>query len=72
LKSRSNIVEPPDGIEEQCTIEAKTYVAYKLDINTIRRWLGHVSLSTTNIYAEIDLDEGEGAGQMRDRGRIKR
>lgn len=27
-----------------------------VDINTIRGWLGHVSLNTTNIYAEIDLD----------------
>ena len=26
-----------------------------VDINTIRAWLGHVSLETTNIYAEIDL-----------------
>lgn len=26
-----------------------------VDINTIRGWLGHVSLRTTNIYAEIDL-----------------
>lgn len=26
-----------------------------VDINTIRAWLGHVSLRTTNIYAEIDL-----------------
>jgi integrase/recombinase XerD len=26
-----------------------------VDINTIRAWLGHVSISTTNIYAEIDL-----------------
>jgi site-specific recombinase XerD len=26
-----------------------------VDINTIRAWLGHVSLSTTNIYTEIDL-----------------
>ena len=25
-------------------------------INTIRAWLGHVSLDTTNIYAEIDLE----------------
>jgi site-specific recombinase XerD len=25
------------------------------DINTIRGWLGHVSLDTTNVYAEIDL-----------------
>jgi len=27
-----------------------------VDINTIRAWLGHVSLDTTNIYAEMDLE----------------
>ncbi len=27
-----------------------------VDINTIRAWLGHVSINTTNVYAEIDLD----------------
>jgi hypothetical protein len=27
-----------------------------LTINTVRAWLGHVSLDTTNIYAEIDLE----------------
>ena len=27
-----------------------------VDINTVRAWLGHVSLDTTNIYAEIDLE----------------
>ena len=27
-----------------------------VDLNTIRAWLGHVSLDTTNIYAEIDLE----------------
>lgn len=27
-----------------------------VDINTIRAWLGHVSLTTTNVYAEIDLE----------------
>jgi integrase len=26
------------------------------DINTIRVWLGHVSLDTTNVYAEVDLE----------------
>src|SRR5881396_824954 len=26
-----------------------------VDINTIRAWLGHVSIDTTNVYAEIDL-----------------
>jgi len=25
-------------------------------INTIRAWLGHVSLNTTNIYVEVDLE----------------
>jgi site-specific recombinase XerD len=27
-----------------------------VDINTIRIWLGHVSLKTTNVYAECDLE----------------
>lgn len=27
-----------------------------IDINTIRAWLGHVSINTTNIYAEVDLE----------------
>jgi integrase/recombinase XerD len=27
-----------------------------VDINTIRGWLGHVLLDTTNVYAEIDLE----------------
>lgn len=26
-----------------------------VDINTIRAWLGHVSLATTNVYAQVDL-----------------
>ena len=25
-----------------------------VDINTIRGWLGHVSIDTTNVYAEVD------------------
>jgi site-specific recombinase XerD len=28
-----------------------------VDINTIRAWLGHVSIDTTNIYAEVDLQQ---------------
>ncbi|MBI3664349.1 MAG: tyrosine-type recombinase/integrase [Acidobacteria bacterium] len=27
-----------------------------VDINTIRAWLGHVSIETTNVYAEVDLE----------------
>ncbi len=34
-----------------------------VDINTIRAWLGHVSLATTNIYAEVDLRAKEEAMQ---------
>lgn len=32
-----------------------------VDINTIRAWLGHASINTTNIYAEIDLKMKEDA-----------
>ena len=27
-----------------------------MDINTICAWLGHASLATTNVYAEVDLE----------------
>ena len=27
-----------------------------VDINTIRAWLGHVCLDTTQVYAEVDLE----------------
>jgi integrase len=27
-----------------------------VDINTIRAWLGHVSIDTTNVYAEVHLE----------------
>jgi integrase/recombinase XerD len=27
-----------------------------VDINTTRAWLGHVSIDTTNVYAEVDLE----------------
>jgi integrase/recombinase XerD len=27
-----------------------------VDVNTIRAWLGHVSLDTTHVYAEVDLE----------------
>lgn len=27
-----------------------------VDINTIHAWLGHVSLNTTKMYAEVDLE----------------
>jgi hypothetical protein len=27
-----------------------------VDISTIRAWLGHVSIDTTNVYTEVDLE----------------
>ena len=27
-----------------------------MDIITIRAWLSHVSIDTTNVYAEVDLE----------------
>jgi len=39
-----------------------------VDINTIRAWLGHVSLSTTSIYAETDLETKKRALATLERG----
>jgi integrase/recombinase XerD len=46
-----------------------------VDINTIRAWLGHVSIDTTNIYAETDLEtkaKAVGLCEVREVGRRKR
>jgi integrase/recombinase XerD len=43
-----------------------------VDINTIRAWLGHVSLDTTNIYAETDLATKKRALATLARGRTRR
>lgn len=42
-----------------------------VDINTIRAWLGHVSIDTTSIYAETDLAAKKRALDTLDRGRSK-
>lgn len=42
-----------------------------VDINTIRAWLGHVSIDTTNIYAEVDLEMKAKALAACDTGGIK-
>ena len=39
-----------------------------VDLNTIRAWLGHVNLDTTNIYAEIDLETKAKAMALCDAG----
>ena len=43
----------PHSIRHTC---ATHLLRAGVDINTIRAWLGHVSLDTTNVYAEADLD----------------
>jgi len=43
----------PHSIRHTC---ATHLLRSGVDINTIRGWLGHVSLDTTNIYAEVDLE----------------
>ena len=43
-----------------------------VDINTIRAWLGHVSLDTTNVYAEVDLEmKARALSNCEIRGRYK-
>ena len=42
-----------------------------VDLNTIRSWLGHVSLDTTNIYVAIDLDMKVDAMRICDTVEIK-
>lgn len=50
-----------------------------VDINTVRAWLGHVSIDTTNIYAETDIETKAkalaacelGPGEPRKAGRWK-
>jgi integrase/recombinase XerD len=43
-----------------------------VDINTIRAWLGHVSLDTTSIYAETDMATKKRALATLDQGRTHR
>ncbi len=43
----------PHSIRHTC---ATHLLRSGVDINTIRAWLGHVCLDTTNIYAETDLE----------------
>jgi integrase len=42
----------PHSIRHTC---ASHPLRASVDITTIRAWLGHVSLDTTNVYAEADL-----------------
>ena len=45
-----------------------------VDINTCRGWHGHVSLNTTNVYTEVDLEMKAKAlaqCEMQNNGRVK-
>ena len=43
----------PNTLRHTCAVHL---LRAGVDINTIRAWLAHVSLDTTHIYAEIDLE----------------
>jgi len=44
-----------------------------VDINTIRAWLGHVSMDTTNVYAETDLEmKAKALAHCEVKGNLKR
>ena len=43
----------PHPIRHSCTCHL---LQSGVDINTVHAWLGHVSLDTTNVYAEIGLE----------------
>jgi len=42
-----------------------------VDINTVRAWLGHVSINTTNVYAEIDIKMKAKAVALCDVGHLR-
>ena len=45
-----------DGVRRSPDRTAVHLLRAGVDINTIRAWLGHASLETTNRYAEVDLE----------------
>ena len=54
--TRLGIVTPRRGPHNLRHATAVHLLRAGVDINTVRAWLGHVSVDTTNIYAEIDLE----------------
>lgn len=52
MPSLKNKQISPHTIRHTCAVHL---LRAGVDINTIRAWLGHVSVDTTNIYAEVDL-----------------
>jgi integrase/recombinase XerD len=53
LPSLTQKLVGPHCIRHSCAVHM---LRSGVDINTIRAWLGHVSLDTTHIYAEVDLE----------------
>jgi integrase/recombinase XerD len=43
----------PHSIRHTCAVHM---LRSGVDINTIRAWLGHVSMDTTHVYADVDLE----------------
>jgi integrase len=53
--SKSSLTVNHEQYEETLRHTCATHLLRAgVDINTIRAWLGHVSLNTTNVYAEVD------------------
>ena len=47
----------PHCPRHSCAVQCAVHLLRSgVDINTIRAWLGHVSLDITHIYAEVDLE----------------
>jgi len=52
--SQDSIVDIASYLRLCGALHKRRYVAMSV-LNTIRAWLGHVSLDTTNLYAETDM-----------------
>lgn len=55
-KTRSSVPQRKVGPHTIRHTTATHLLRAGVDINTIRAWLGHVSIDTTNVYAESDLE----------------
>ena len=54
--ARTYVACDGDRMDGVYSLAASAVERRRVDINTIRAWLGHVNINTTNIYAEIDLE----------------
>jgi hypothetical protein len=49
-------VEPVERLNRRLLVDREHRHMIGRIHNTIRAWLGHVSIDTTNVYAEVDLE----------------